>query len=74
MARISQEDAGELTRDADFGGDAFVTCPECDGEGTIEVAIPGGRWDRAMGQYYPAERTETCERCDGAQVIHEAEL
>lgn len=74
MARISRDDAAELPPDADMGGDAFVTCPECDGEGTVEVAIRGGRWDRSIGVYLPDYRTETCERCDGAGVIHEAEL
>lgn len=74
MARISREDASELTRDASFGGDALVTCPECDGEGTVEMAIRGGRWDRSIGVYLPAYRVETCERCGGARVIHEAEL
>lgn len=51
----------------------LVDCPKCDGEGCIDVAVTGGRWSSAMGQWYPAERTETCSLCEGRMVIPEFE-
>ena len=40
-------------------------CPCCDGEGTIEVEVSGGRWDRSVGGFYPDEVTKTCPKCHG---------
>jgi len=47
----------------------MVDCPKCNGEGCIEIAVTGGRWDSAMGQWYPDERVETCSLCEGHMVI-----
>jgi RecJ-like exonuclease len=46
-----------------------VSCPECFGDGCIITDVPGGRFNAAMEQWYPDEKTETCERCFGTGYV-----
>lgn len=41
------------------------TCPHCQGEGEILVAVPGGVFDAYQHQWYPHEYTYPCVPCKG---------
>ena len=41
-------------------------CTACDGEGSIEIDIPGGVWTSNQGgMWVPDSRREACEACEG---------
>lgn len=44
---------------------AHEYCQECGGEGSIVVQVPGGYFSSAQEQWYPDERTEACDACNG---------
>lgn len=48
---------------------AVVECPDCQGEGVVDQAVRGGRWDAGMRQWYPACVTVSCSTCSGEGEI-----
>ena len=49
--------------------DATTTCPNCQGEGRVEIDIPGGRWSTWQGgMYVPDSRAEVCPDCHAGIV------
>jgi len=46
-----------------------VTCPECEGEGFVEVAVPGGYFNAAQEQWYPDEEMRECDHCHGIGAV-----
>lgn len=51
--------------------DAEETCTACDGEGWVEVEIPGGRWNPSAqgGMWEPDYRRVTCDACNGTKAV-----
>jgi RecJ-like exonuclease len=56
-------------------GQAMVEsiCPECGGEGFVEVAVPGGYFSMAQEQWYPDEEMRECENCHGIGAVYTPE-
>lgn len=56
-----------------------ITCPECEGEGSMLVFTPAERW-RYIGPPDESEFWQTCEKCGGSGkltedcAIHDCEL
>jgi hypothetical protein len=46
-----------------------IDCPVCYGEGYLENAVPGGRFDPRSEQWYPAEQQRECPLCRGQCTI-----
>lgn len=44
-----------------------IPCLDCDGEGTVYEAVPGGRWNGNCWE--PDERPVPCERCSGLGTL-----
>ena len=53
----------------------YTICPDCEGEGSIEYEISGGRWNSYAqgGMWEPWYGERPCERCDGLGMIEEEE-
>jgi RecJ-like exonuclease len=46
-----------------------IDCPICYGEGCLEQAVPGGRFDSRAEQWYPLEQTKKCTLCKGSGSV-----
>lgn len=46
-----------------------IDCPMCNGEGCLEQAVPGGRFDTRAEQWYPLEQTKECPLCKGSGSV-----
>jgi hypothetical protein len=44
-------------------------CPLCHGEGYLEEAVPGGRFDLRAEQWYPDEQQRECPLCRGQRTV-----
>ena len=43
----------------------LIPCPDCDGEGYSEQAVPGGYFDLSQECWYPSEKVIECQTCLG---------
>ena len=49
-----------------------IPCPDCEGEGIVYAAVPGGRWNG--NGWEPDERPMQCERCAGLGTLEVDDL
>lgn len=50
-----------------------VECRDCQGEGCVDVDVPGGRFSSAAGQWYPESETVECRACRGTGEVDASE-